>query len=187
VLNCLHPNSHTFSHPRTCQVEQQEVIRKEKELVATVHRPAEAERFQVETLAEGKRSRDVAIAQGEAESIKVVGAAEASSIKAIGEAEAAAMSARAAAYKDYGDAAILAMILEAMPKIAAEVAAPLSRVDEIVITTGKGEGVTGEVRDKLCALTERPRASSSILLHIFCPPFHSHSCVPHPYILRCPT
>lgn len=130
------------------------MIRKEKELIATVHRPAEAERFQVETLAEGKRSRDVAVAQGEAESIKVVGAAEASSIKAIGEAEAAAMSARAAAYKDYGDAAILAMILEAMPKIAAEVAAPLSRVDEIVVTTGKSEGVTGEVRVWLCALVK---------------------------------
>lgn len=30
-----------------CQVEQQEVLRKEKELIALVHRPAEAERFKV--------------------------------------------------------------------------------------------------------------------------------------------
>lgn len=135
-----------FARAVSFQVEQQEVLRKEKELVATVHRPAEAERFQVETLAEGRRTQDVSLAQGEAESIKVVGAAEASSIKAIGEAEAAAMLARAAAYKDYGHAAILSMVLEAMPKIAAEVAAPLSRVDEIVMLSGGSDGVAGEVR-----------------------------------------
>jgi flotillin len=47
---------------REIEVEQQEVLRKEKELIATVHRPAEAERFKVETLAEGDRTRRVLIA-----------------------------------------------------------------------------------------------------------------------------
>ncbi len=35
------------------------MLRKEKELLATVNRPAEAERYKVETLAEGKRTQAV--------------------------------------------------------------------------------------------------------------------------------
>ena len=36
-------------------MEEKEIARKEKELVATVKRPAEAESFKMETLAQGKR------------------------------------------------------------------------------------------------------------------------------------
>ena len=36
-------------------VEEMEIQRKDKELIATVKRPAEAESYKVETLAEGKR------------------------------------------------------------------------------------------------------------------------------------
>lgn len=38
------------------EVEEKEVTRKDKELVATVRRPAEAESYRVETIAQGKRS-----------------------------------------------------------------------------------------------------------------------------------
>ena len=37
------------------EVEEKEVIRKDKELIATVRRPAEAESYRVETIAKGKR------------------------------------------------------------------------------------------------------------------------------------
>ena len=37
------------------EVEEKEVSRKDKELVATVRRPAEAESYKVETIAQGKR------------------------------------------------------------------------------------------------------------------------------------
>jgi flotillin len=43
------------------------------------------------------------------------------------------MRMKASAYKQYGDAAILAMVLEALPQIAAEVSAPLAKTDEIVL------------------------------------------------------
>ena len=36
-------------------VEEKEILRKEKELIATVKRPAEAQAYKVEQLAEGKR------------------------------------------------------------------------------------------------------------------------------------
>ena len=37
------------------EVEEKEIMRKDKELVATVKRPAEAEAYKVETVAEGQR------------------------------------------------------------------------------------------------------------------------------------
>lgn len=46
-----------------------------------------------------------------------VGSSEAAAIEAIGKAEAERMRQKAAAYKMYGDAAMTALILEALPKV----------------------------------------------------------------------
>ena len=43
------------------------------------------------------------------------------------------MRKKASAYAQYGDAAILSLVLESLPKIAGEVCAPLAKTDEIVI------------------------------------------------------
>ena len=43
------------------EVEEKEVARKDKELVATVKRPAEAESYKVETIAQGRRCVHVQI------------------------------------------------------------------------------------------------------------------------------
>ncbi len=45
------------------------------------------------------------------------GAAQAAVINAIGRAEAEEMRMKAGAYKQYGDAAITALVLEALPKV----------------------------------------------------------------------
>ena len=45
------------------------------------------------------------------------------------QAEAERMRMKAAAYKQYGDAAMMSLVLDALPKVAAEVAAPLSKVN----------------------------------------------------------
>eukprot|EP00092_Neocalanus_flemingeri_P078296 GFUD01097358.1.p1 GENE.GFUD01097358.1~~GFUD01097358.1.p1 ORF type:complete len:438 (+),score=141.71 GFUD01097358.1:29-1315(+) len=118
------------------EIEEQETMRKEKELIATVRLPAEAEAFQVQTVAEGQRAKVVASAKGESERIKLIGAAEARAVEAVGRAEAEQMRMKAAAYAQYGDAAVLSLVLEALPQIAAEVAAPLSRTGEIVLIGG---------------------------------------------------
>ena len=47
----------------------------------------------------------------------MIGAAEASAIEAIGKAEAERMRQKAAAYKQYGDAAMMSLILESLPKV----------------------------------------------------------------------
>ncbi|XP_014247180.1 flotillin-2 isoform X2 [Cimex lectularius] len=126
------------------EVEDQEVVRKELELNATVRLPAEAESYRVQTIAEGKRTQAVEIAKAEGEKIKKIGIAEAQVIECIGKADADRMKMKAIVYKDYGDAAIMSLVLDALPKIAAEVSAPLAKTEEIVMLGGS-DHLTGEV------------------------------------------
>ncbi|XP_044738158.1 flotillin-2 isoform X2 [Chrysoperla carnea] len=125
------------------EVEVQEVARKEKELTATIRLPAEAESYRVNLIAEGNRTKTVEAAKAEGERIMKVGEAEASALSAVGQAEASRMKQKAAVYKQYGDTAIMSLVLDALPKIAAEVAAPLAKTEEIVIIGGP-DGITAD-------------------------------------------
>uniref|UniRef100_A0A671YIX3 Flotillin n=1 Tax=Sparus aurata TaxID=8175 RepID=A0A671YIX3_SPAAU len=133
-------------------IEEKEIERTDKELIATVKRPAEAEAYRMQQLAEGHKTKKVLTAQAEAEKIRFIGEAEAASIEAVGKAEAEKMRLKAEAYQQYGDAAKTALVLEALPKIAGKVAAPLSKTNEIVILSGEGSRVTGEVNRLLAEL-----------------------------------
>lgn len=146
------------------EVEDKEIIRRENELNATVKLPAEAESYKVQTLAEASKTKKVLAAQADAEKIKMVGAAEAAAIEAIGKAEAEKMRQKAAAYKQYGDAALMALILEAMPKIAAEVAAPLEKTKEIVIINDdkNGSNVSKEITKLLGTLPPQVQALTGV-------------------------
>lgn len=57
------------------------------------------------------------VARADAERIKMLGAAEAYAIEAVGKAEAEQMRMKAAAYKQYGDAAVMSLVLESLPKV----------------------------------------------------------------------
>ncbi|XP_055798171.1 flotillin-2a-like isoform X2 [Salvelinus fontinalis] len=133
-------------------IEEKEIDRTEKELIATVKRPAESEAYKMQQLAEGQKMKKVLTAQAEAEKIRRIGEAEAGSIEAIGKAEAEKMRLKAEAYQHYGEAAKTALVLEALPKIAGKVAAPLAQTNEIVILSGDGSRVTGEVNRLLAEL-----------------------------------
>merc|ERR1739844_121973 len=141
------------------EIEEQEIRRKEKELMSTVKFPAEAEGYKVQTIAEGKRTQTVEGARAEAERVRLIGASEARAIEAVGRAEAEKMRMKASAYKQYGDAAIMALVLEALPQIAAEVAAPLAKTDEIVLlggcdkTTSEVSKLLGQLPPAVQALT----------------------------------
>uniref|UniRef100_A0AAY4EQK3 Flotillin n=1 Tax=Denticeps clupeoides TaxID=299321 RepID=A0AAY4EQK3_9TELE len=132
-------------------IEDKEIARTEKELIATVKRPAEAEAYRMQQVAEGQKIKKVLTAQAEAEKIKRIGEAEAASIEAVGKAEAEKMRMKAEAYQQYGEAAKTALVLEALPKIAGKVAAPLAKTNEIVILS-EGSRVTGEVNRLLAEL-----------------------------------
>merc|ERR1711899_117605 len=140
------------------EIEEQEIRRKEKELMSTVKLPAEAESYKVQTIAEGKRTQTVEAARADGEKIRLTGAAEARAIEAVGRAEAERMRMKASAYKQYGDAAVMALVLEALPQIAAEVAAPLAKTDEIVLLGG-ADRTTSEI-NKL--VSQLPPAVSAL-------------------------
>jgi flotillin len=155
------------------ELQQQEILRRQRELEATVQRPADAERYRVETLAnatkfqleteaagaasaakaKGFASADVAKATGvaEAEANKARGLAEAAVIEAQGKATASAMQAKAESFKNYNEAAVIEMIVRVLPDVAGKISEPLSKTEKIVIiNSGNGPGggaskLTGDV------------------------------------------
>ncbi|MFQ6027995.1 MAG: flotillin family protein [Dehalococcoidia bacterium] len=122
------------------EIEEQEVRRREQELEATIRRPAQAERYRLETVAEGEKSRVVLEATAAAEAIRLQGEAEADAIRARGLAEAEAMQRKAEAWKEYGQAALIERLFEALPQVAEAVAQPLSKTEKIIMISGGGNG-----------------------------------------------
>eukprot|EP00094_Tigriopus_californicus_P001897 TCALIF_01828-PA protein Name:"Similar to Flo-1 Flotillin-1 (Drosophila melanogaster)" AED:0.20 eAED:0.20 QI:0/0.62/0.55/0.88/0.75/0.77/9/466/408 len=121
-------------------VQEQEIQRRERELDSTVRRPAEAEKFKLEKLAEANKNKVIMESEAEAEAEILRGEAEAFSIEARAKAEAEKMAKKADAWKEYKDAAMLDMMLECLPKVAAEIAAPLSQAKKIsMVSDGSGE------------------------------------------------
>jgi len=138
-----------------------------------VQKPADAERYRVETLANAKKfqleteaagsasatkasgfaSADVAKATGiaEAEANKARGLAEAAIIEAQGKATAEAMRMKADSFKQYNEAAVIEMIIRILPEVAGKISEPLSKTEKmIIINSGNGVGggaskLTGDV------------------------------------------
>jgi len=139
-------------------VQEQEIQRRERELDSTVRRPAEAEKFRLEKIAEANKNRLIMEAEAEAEAVILRGEAEAFSIEARAKAEAEKMAKKADAWKEYKEAAMLDMMLEALPKIAAEVAAPLSQAKKIsMVSDGSGEiGAARLTSEVLTIMTSVP-------------------------------
>lgn len=175
-------------------VQEQEVLRREKELEATVVKKAEAERRAAVLRAQGEQEASVLAAEGrkravivtaeaeseklqregagraaaveaegraeaerikavglaEAEKIQAQGLAEAKSIEARGLAEAAAIKEKAAAWREFNDAARLQTILEKLPEIIEStapalraVSEPLGKIDKVVMIDHGGADGNG--------------------------------------------
>lgn len=172
-------------------VQEQEVLRREKELEATVVKKAEAERRAAVLLAQGQQEAAILTAEGrkqsmiaaaeaesqklqregqgrasaieaegraEAEKIKALGLAEAQKIEAQGLAQAKAVEAqglaeavaikeKAAAWREFNDAARLQTILERLPGIIEATAPalkaisePLGNIDKVIMIDQGGDG-----------------------------------------------
>jgi flotillin len=162
------------------ELQQQEILRKQRELEANVQKPADAERYKVETLANARKfqleteaagaasatkatgfaNADVSKATGmaEAEANKARGLAEAAIIEAQGKATAEAMRMKAESFKQYNEAAVVEMIIRILPEVAAKISEPLSKTEKmIIINSGNGVGggaskLTGDVAQILAQL-----------------------------------
>ncbi len=121
------------------KVQEAEILRHEKELVATVLKNAEIERQRIETLAAAERQRLITEAEGRAASVRTEGEAEAEIIFKKGEAEAKAMNVKAEAYQEWNQAAVVDKLISNMPEMVKALASPLANIDKItVISTGDG-------------------------------------------------
>src|SRR6267142_1190616 len=133
------------------KVQEAEIARREKELIATVLKPAEVERQRIETLAEAEKQRLIVDAEGHASSIRAQGEAEAEIIFKKGEAEAKAMNVKAEAFQEYNQAAVVDRLISGLPEVVRALASPLANVDKItIVSTGNGDAtgihkLTGDV------------------------------------------
>jgi flotillin len=156
------------------EIQEQEALRKEKELEATVKKPAEAEKFRMEVQAEADKIKKLKEAEGQsyaikaegmakAEAIKAAGLAEAEIIKAKGEAEAAAMIKKAEAYKMFNDAAMAQMVIERLPEIASAIAQPLSKTEKIVMIGDSGASkITKDITNIMAQLPETVKGITGV-------------------------
>ncbi len=132
-------------------VQDAEIQRRERELIATVLKPAEIERQRIETLANAEKQRLTVEAEGHASAIRAQGEAEADIIFKKGEAEAKAMNVKAEAYQEYNQAAVLDKLISGLPEVVRALAAPLANVDKItIVSTGSGDAagmnkITGDL------------------------------------------
>ena len=129
---------------RTAELKAKEVDVTKQTLDAEIRAKADAERYAAQQAAEAELFRRTKEAeakmierQREAEGIRAVGEAEAEAIRLKALAEAEGIDKKAEAMKKYGEAAVIEMIMDALPEIAKNVAEPLSKVDKI---TMYGEG-----------------------------------------------
>lgn len=110
---------------------------------------AEAEKQVIQARADAELYRQEREAQAqlvmtekEAEAIRLRGQAEAEAIRLKGEAEAEALLKRAEAMKQYGQAAMLDMLIEKLPEMARAVSEPLSKTEKIILF---GEGAASSM------------------------------------------
>jgi flotillin len=125
------------------KVQEAEILRREKELIATVLKPAEVERQRIETLASAEKARLTTEAEGRGSSIRVQGEAEASIIFQKGEAEAKAMNLKAEAYQGWNQAAVVDKLLTNMADVVRAMSEPLSKVDRITVVSTGSDGAAG--------------------------------------------
>ena len=121
------------------KVQEAEILRHEKELIATVLKEAEINRQRVEVLAAAEKTRLTMEAEGRAAAIKTQGEAEASIIFQKGEAEAKAMNVKAEAYQEWSQAAVVDRLISNLPEVVRAMSEPLSKVDKITIVSTGGD------------------------------------------------
>lgn len=145
---------------REAELKQKEIELKEYELDALVRKQADAEKYAAEKKAEAdliRRQKDAeakayeieqsAKAQkAKADADKYAAEQQAAGIAAVGAAEAEAIEKKAEAQKKMGEASVIEMYVNALPKIVASAAGPLENVDSIVMYgEGNSSKLVGDV------------------------------------------
>lgn len=120
---------------------------------------AEAEAIEGAKRGEAEKARRTA----EAEATRAEGEAQAAATLAVGQAEAEAMDKRAEAFENYNDAAVLQMLIEVLPQVAREVAAPIGAIDQLTVISPDGAGaLPRQVNDNVVQTLSMLKASTGL-------------------------
>ncbi|WP_422660243.1 flotillin family protein [Paenibacillus sp. EC2-1] len=173
---------------REIDLQDKEIMVRQKQYDAEVKKKADADRYAVEQAAEADKARKMREADAiqysietqakasaeqkrldglaEADAERAKGTAEAEVIRLRGLAEAEAKEKLAEAFKNYGEAAILDVIVNMLPELAGKIAEPISSIDKLtVVDTGKGEGaarVSNYVTELMATAPEMLKSVSGI-------------------------
>lgn len=155
---------------RQIEIAEKSILKKEKELEATIKKVADAERYDQEIKAEAEKFKKLKEAEVEAEAIKIRGKAEAEAIRLKGQATADAMLAEAQAlekkarvYQEFGQSVILESIAAQLPEISKNIAEPLSKVDNMTIIDNGGQGGASKVTKNVTnIMAELPKVVESL-------------------------
>ncbi|MFJ9795427.1 flotillin family protein [Streptomyces sp. NPDC101145] len=138
------------------KVAERQAALTDRQLDTEVRKPADAARYQVEQEAEARRIALVKEAEADAQrarltgegekaqraaladAVRIEGEAQAAAIAARGSAEAEAMVKKADAFSQYGDAAVLQMLVEVLPQVVGKASEPLSAVDKMTVISTDG-------------------------------------------------
>ena len=127
---------------------------------------AEAKLFEEMQKAEAEKARAAAdrfAKEQDAEGTRAIGLAQADAIRAKALAEAEGIDKKAEAMKGYGEAAIVEMVMKALPEIAKNVAEPLSKVDKITMFgEGNSAKLIGDIVNGTTQVTEGMTAGLGI-------------------------
>ncbi|WP_129264526.1 flotillin family protein [Streptomyces sp. M3] len=163
------------------KVAERQAALTDRELDTKVRKPADAARYQAEQEAEARRIAQVKEAEADAErsrltgqgeklhrsaladAVRIEGESEAAAIAAKGAAEAEAMQKKADAFKQYGDAAVLQMLVEVLPQVVAKASEPLSAVDKLtVISTDGASQLSRTVADNVAQGVELLNSTTGV-------------------------
>ena len=173
------------------EIQEKEIERRQRELHSRIKAPADAEKYKCEILADANKKRAILEAGALAEAVAMKGDAEAFAIEAKAKAEAEQMAMKADAFKEYNKAAKVInnyyldthypdviqveMWMTTLPKMAAEVAAPMSQCEKVTMimdmneTPGKGSGpskMTQEVINIMMNIPDSVSASTGVNLRL---------------------
>lgn len=148
---------------REIDVQEKEILRREKQFDAEVKKKADADRYAVEQAAEAAKARQIleadalqyrieaeAKANAEqkrleglaiADAERAKGTADADVVRLKGLAEAQAKEKLAEAFEKFGEAAVLDIVIRMLPELAGKIAEPLKTIDKLtVVDAGGGDG-----------------------------------------------
>ncbi len=152
---------------REIDVQEKEILRREKQYDAEVKKKADADRYAVEQAAEASKAQQLreadavkyrieaeatanaeqkrleGLATADAERAKGTAAADVIRLKGLAEAEAKEKLAEA--FEKYGRAAVIDIVVKMLPELAGRIAEPLTAIDKLTVVDA-GSGSEGAVK-----------------------------------------